>query len=75
MTEEKKIKIGKTCNRINTVLFILFFINMCVIPIMNLVFFMTATAVIVILFIVCCIISHICLKDYKPEQTVKKGKK
>ena len=50
MTEEKKIKIGKICNHINTVLFILFFINVCVIPIMNKMFFMISTPIIVILF-------------------------
>ncbi len=67
MTEEKKIKIGKLCNKISTVLFVLFFIDVCVIPIMNKAFFMISTAVIVILFSICCIISHIYLKDYKPE--------
>lgn len=67
MTEEKKIKIGMICNKINTVLFVLFFIDMCVIPIMNKTFFMVSTAVIVILFSICCIISHIFLKDYKPD--------
>ncbi|MCI9566203.1 MAG: hypothetical protein HFG30_09440 [Eubacterium sp.] len=67
MTEEKKIKIGKICNHINTVLFILFFINVCVIPIMNKMFFMISTPIIVILFSVSCIVSHVLLKDYKPE--------
>lgn len=67
MTEEKKIKIGKICNKISTVLFVLFFIDMCVIPIMNKTFFLVSTAVIVVLFSICCIISHIYLKDYKPE--------
>lgn len=67
MTEEKKIKIGKICNKICTVLFVLFFIDVCVIPIMNKIFFMISTVVIVILFAICCIVSHILLKDYKPE--------
>ncbi|MCI8956699.1 MAG: hypothetical protein HFG29_06885 [Eubacterium sp.] len=67
MTEETKIKVGKICNKINTVLFVLFFINVCVIPIMNKLFFLVSTAVIVILFAISCIVSHIFLKDYKPE--------
>ena len=39
MTEEKKIKIGKIFNKITTVLFVLFFISVFVIPIMNKTFF------------------------------------
>ena len=64
MTEEKKIKIGKIFNKITTVLFVLFFISVFVIPIMNKTFFLVSTIVIAVLF---CIISHICLKDYKPQ--------
>ena len=33
--EDKKIKIGQICNKISTVLFVLFFIDVCVIPIMQ----------------------------------------
>lgn len=67
MTEDKKIKIGKICNKAATVLFILFFIDVCVIPIMNETFFIVSTIVIAVLFAVCCVVSHMFLKDYKPE--------
>ncbi|WP_288682919.1 hypothetical protein [uncultured Eubacterium sp.] len=67
MTEEKKIKIGKLCNKIATVLFVLFFINTCVIPIMNTRFFIVSVGIIAVLFAICSITSHILLKDYKPE--------
>lgn len=67
MTEEKKIKIGKIFNNITTVLFVLFFISVFVIPIMNKTFFLVSTIVIAVLFCISCIISHICLKDYKPQ--------
>lgn len=67
MTEEKKIKIGKIFNKITTVLFVLFFISVFVIPIMNKTFFLVSTIVIAALFCISCIISHICLKDYKPQ--------
>ena len=43
MTEEKKIKIGKIFNKITTVLFVLFFISVFVIPIMNKTFFLVST--------------------------------
>ena len=65
--DEKKIKIGLLCNKISTVLFVLFFIDVCVIPIMEMKFFLISVAVIVILFAASCIVGHICLKDYKPE--------
>ena len=67
MTEEKKIKIGKICSVISTVLFVLFFISVLVIPVMNQTFFLISTVVIVVLFSISCIVSHICLKDYKPQ--------
>ena len=67
MTEDKKIKIGKLCNKIATVLFVLFFIDTCVMPIMNKRFFITSVVIIAILFAICSITSHILLKDYKPE--------
>ena len=65
--EDKKIKIGQICNKISTVLFVLFFIDVCVITIMQLEFFLISVAVIVVLFAISCIVGHICLKDYKPE--------
>ena len=46
MTEDKKIKIGKLCNKIATVLFVLFFIDTCVMPIMNKRFFITSVVII-----------------------------
>lgn len=64
--DENKIKIGLICNKISTVLFILFFIDVCAIPIMEITFFIISVAIIVVLFAICCIIAHICLKDYKP---------
>lgn len=67
MAEEKKIKIGKTCNKIATVLFVLFFIDTCVMPVMNTRFFITSVVIIAVLFAVCSITSHVLLKDYKPE--------
>ena len=66
MTEDKKIKIEKLCNKIATVLFVLF-IDTCVMPIMNKRFFITSVVIIAILFAICSITSHILLKDYKPE--------
>ena len=47
MTEDKKIKIGKLCNKIATVLFVLFFIDTCVMPIMNKRFFITSVVFVV----------------------------
>jgi hypothetical protein len=67
MTEEKKIKIGKVLDKVNTVLFILFFVDVCVIPIINQTFFIVSTIVIAVAFCICTIISHNLLKDYKPE--------
>ena len=67
MTEEKKIKIGKIFNKISTVLFVLFFIAVLVKPVKNKTFFLISTVVIVVLFSASCIVSHICLKDYKPQ--------
>lgn len=67
LTEEKKIKIGNICNRIATILFILFFIDTCVIITFDIKLYLIITAVIVVLFAVCCIVAHMCLKDYKPQ--------
>lgn len=67
MTEEKKIKIGLLCNKLCTVLFVLFFINTCVIITWDFTLFLIITIVIAILFAICCIVAHKCLKDYKPE--------
>ena len=67
MTEENKIKIGKLCNKVATLLFALFFIDACVIPVMNKRFFITSVVIIAVLFAICSITSHILLKDYKPE--------
>lgn len=67
MTEEKKIKIGKLLNKMGTLFFALFFIDACVIPIMNKRFFITSVVIIAVLFAICSITSHILLKDYKPE--------
>lgn len=67
MTEEKKIKIGKLLNKMGTLFFVLFFIDTCVMPIMNKRFFITSVVIIAILFAICSITSHILLKDYKPE--------
>jgi len=52
MTEEKKIKIGKIFNKITTVLFVLFFISVFVIPIMNKTFFLVSTIVIAVLSVI-----------------------
>lgn len=67
LTDEKKIKIGLLCNKICTVLFVLFFINTCVIITWNFQVFLTITIIIAALFGVCCTIAHKFLKDYKPE--------
>lgn len=67
LTEEKKIKIGLICNKIATVLFVLFFINMCVIITYDFTVFLILTIIIVVLFAICCIVGHKCLKDYKPD--------
>ena len=65
--EDKKIKIGQICNKISTVLFVLFFIDVCVIPVMQMEFFLISVAIIVVLFAISCIVGHICLKYYKTE--------
>ena len=67
LTEEKKIKIGQICNKAAMILFVLFFIDTCVIITYNLKLYLIITAVIVVLFSLCCIVAHICLKDYKPQ--------
>lgn len=67
LTEEKKIKIGLMCNRIGTALFVLFFINTCVVITYDFTIFLVLTIVIVVLFTICCIVGHKCLKDYKTE--------
>lgn len=67
MTDEKKIKIGQVCNKIATVLFVLFFIDTCVIITFDLTLYLIITAIIVVLFAICCIVGHICLKDHKPQ--------
>lgn len=67
LTEEKKIKIGLMCNKIATLLFVLFFIDTCVIVTFDLTLYLIITAVIVVLFAICCIVGHIFLKDYKPQ--------
>ena len=67
MQEEKKIKLGKLCNKIATVLFVLFFIDTCVIVTWNVTAYIVSVIVIMLLFSICCIVAHHCLKDYKPE--------
>lgn len=67
MTDEKKIKIGLICNKLCTVLFVLFFINTCVIITWNFTVFLTLTVIIAASFIICCVVANRCLKDYKPE--------
>lgn len=67
LTKEKKIKIGLICNKIATALFVLFFINTCVIITFDFTIFLILTITIVVLFSICCIVAHKCLKDYKPE--------
>ncbi len=67
LTKEKKIKIGLICNKICTVLFVLFAINVCVVITFDFTLFIILTAVLTILFSASCITAHICLKDYKPQ--------
>lgn len=67
LTKEKKIKIGLLCNKICTVAFILFAINVCVVITFDFNLFLILTAILVVLFSASCVTAHICLKDYKPE--------
>ena len=67
VTDEKKIKIGKFCNKLATVLFVLFFIDTCVIITFDIKIYLITTIVIAVLFGICCIVGHKCLKDYKPQ--------
>lgn len=67
LSAEKKIKIGKICNKIATILFVLFFIDTCVIITFDWKLYLIITAVIVVLFAICCIVAHLCLKDYKEQ--------
>lgn len=68
LTEEKKIKIGLICNKICTVLFVLFFIDTCVVfNFVGLAAYLISVTIIVLLFSICTIIAHKFLKDYKPQ--------
>jgi len=67
MDKEKKIKIGLVCNKICTVVFVLFVINACVVITLDFNLFLIITAVLMIIFSISCIIAHKCLKDYKPQ--------
>lgn len=67
LTDEKKIKIGKILNKVCTVLFVCFFLVTCVIVTMDFKLYLILVIIIAVLFAICAIISHILLKDYKPE--------
>ena len=67
LTEEKKIKIGQICNKICTVLFVLFFIDTCVIITFDIKIYLISVIIIAVLFAISCAVAHMCLKDYKPQ--------
>lgn len=67
LTKENKIKLGLICNKICTVLFVLFVINVCVVITLDFTLFLIFTAILVVLFSASCVTAHICLKDYKPQ--------
>lgn len=67
MSEEKKIKLGKIMNKIATLLFILFFLDTCVIVTIDFTLYIVSVITIAILFAICTVVAHICLKDYKPQ--------
>lgn len=72
LTEEKKIKIGLILNKVCTLLFVAFFIVVCVIGVMPMWLFLTIVITIFVLFATCTIIANRLLKDYKPEKKVRK---
>lgn len=67
MSEEKKIKLGKFLSKLNTVLLILFFLDTCVIVTIDFKWYMISVLTIAALFIISTVISHFCMKNYKPE--------
>ena len=68
LTEDQKIKIGLILNKVNTVLFVAFFIVVCVIGVLPMWLFLTIVISIFVLFAACTIISNQFLKNYKPDK-------
>lgn len=72
LTEDQKIKIGLVLNKVCTVLFVAFFIVVCVVGVMPMWLFLTIVISIFVLFGACTIISNKFLKNYKPEKKIRK---
>lgn len=72
LTEDQKIKIGLILNKVNTGLFIAFFVVTCVIGVMELWLYLTIVISIFVLFAISTIVSNKFLKNYKPEKKEKK---
>ncbi|HAR91879.1 MAG TPA: hypothetical protein DCR28_02105 [Eubacterium sp.] len=68
LTEDQKIKIGLILNKVNTVLFVAFFIVVCVVGVLPMPIFLTLVGAIFVAFAVCTIISNKFLKNYKPDK-------
>ena len=68
LTEDQKIKIGLILNKVNTVLFVAFFIVVCVVGVLPMPIFLTLVGTIFVAFAVCTIISNKFLKNYKPDK-------
>lgn len=68
LTEDQKIKIGLILNKVNTVLFVAFFIVVCVVGVLPMPIFLTLVGAIFVAFATCTIISNKFLKNYKPNK-------
>ena len=68
LTEDQKIKIGLILNKVNTVLFVEFFIVVCVVGVLPMPIFLTLVGAIFVAFAACTIISNKFLKNYKPDK-------
>ena len=68
LTEDQKIKIGLILNKVNTVLFVAFFVVVCVVGVLPMPVFLTVVGIIFVAFAACTIISNKFLKNYKPDK-------
>ena len=69
MSQDKKIKIGLILNKIATAMFIIFaFDSVVMFSIIPGIFYFGIMGVSGVIFMICTIISHIYLKDYRPDR-------
>lgn len=68
MSQETKIKIGKIANVIATIVFVIFIVVVFAGVPMSVTQFIILMAVLWAIFLICTIVGHILLKDYKPDK-------